>query len=76
MPRRPATIERDIPLFLVPHKIQEGIRNHGEDLERVIVSRGGSHFYNISIRTRPVKRELVRSRRKSKRKGDKMKEDE
>jgi len=64
MPRRPATIERDIPLFLVPHKIQEGIHRHGEELERVVVSRGGSHFYNISIRTRPVKRELVRSRYK------------
>jgi hypothetical protein len=64
MPRRPASIERAIPLFLIPHKIQDGIYKHGEELERVVVSRGGSHFYNISIRTRPVKRELVRSRRK------------
>jgi hypothetical protein len=62
MPRRPATIERAIPLFLIPHKIQDGIYKHGEELERVVVSRGGSHFYNISIRTRPVKRELKSAR--------------
>ena len=64
MPRRPPIIERNIPLFLIPHKIKDGISNHGDELERVVVSRGGSHFYNISIRTRPVKRELVRSRHK------------
>jgi hypothetical protein len=34
------------------------IRRHGENLERVIVRKSGSHYYNISIRTRPVKREL------------------
>jgi hypothetical protein len=58
MPRRPATIERDIPLFLIPHVVLRGVRTHGEELERVIVSKTRSHFYNVSIRTRPVKREL------------------
>jgi hypothetical protein len=58
MPRRQTTVERDIPLFIVPHMIMKRIRKHGENLERVIVRKSGSHYYNISIRTRPVKREL------------------
>ena len=58
MPRRQTTTDRDIPLFIVPHMIMKRIRRHGENLERVIVRKSGSHYYNISIRTRPVKREL------------------
>jgi len=58
MPRRQTTTDRDIPLFIVPHVIMQRIRTHGENLERVIVRKSGSHYYNISIRTRPVKREL------------------
>jgi len=61
MPRRQTTIGRDIPLFIVPHVIMQKIRRHGENLERVIVRKSGSHYYNISIRTRPVKRELKTS---------------
>ncbi len=61
MPRRQTTIGRDIPLFIVPHIIMQKIRTHGENLERVIVRKSGSHYYNISIRTRPVKRELKTS---------------
>ena len=58
MPRRPATIEEDIPLFLIPHIVMLGVRTHGEGLERIIVSRTHRHFYSVSIRTRPLKREL------------------
>jgi hypothetical protein len=58
MPRRSATIERDIPLFLIPHVLLREVRRHGEELERVNVRKTSSHFYNISIRTRPIKREL------------------
>ena len=61
MPRRPATIERDIPLYLVPHIVLLGVRRHGEDLERMIVRKTRNHFYNISTRTRPIKRELRKS---------------
>jgi len=57
MPRRLATVERDIPLFLIPHVLLREVRRHGEELERVIVRKTSSHFYNISIRTRPIKRE-------------------
>ena len=51
-------IERDIPLFLIPHIVKRGVRTHGEGLERVTVSRTHQHFYTVSIRTRPIKREL------------------
>ena len=58
MPRRPAKIERDIPLYLIPNIVKQGIVTHGQALERVIVSRTRNHVYNVSIRTRRVKREL------------------
>jgi hypothetical protein len=58
MPRRAATIEREIPLYLVAHIVQREVRSNGEALERVIVRKTHSHFYTISLRTRPVKREL------------------
>jgi len=58
MPRRPAKIERDIPLYLIPDIVKRGVVTHGDILERVIVSKTRNHFYNVSIRTRRVKREL------------------
>ena len=57
MPRRPAGIELDIPLYLIPHLVKRGVRTHGEELERVVVQRTHRHFYTVSIRTRPIKRE-------------------
>jgi hypothetical protein len=48
----------DVPLFLIPHVIQNGIRMHGEELERVTVKKTFMHVYAVSIRTRSVKREL------------------
>jgi hypothetical protein len=58
MPRRPAVVEEDIPLYLVPHLVKRGVHTHGAELERVIVQRSQYHFYSVSIRTRPIKREL------------------
>jgi hypothetical protein len=58
MPRRPAKIERDIPLYLIPDIVKRGVVTHGSTLERVIVSKTRNHFYNVSIRTRRVKKEL------------------
>ncbi len=57
MPRRLAKIERDIPLYLIPNIVKRGIVTHGQALERVIVSKARNHVYNVSIRTRRVKRE-------------------
>ena len=58
MPRQAATIERDVTLFLILHIVMPGVRTLGEDPEQVIVRKCGSHFYNVSIRTRPIEREL------------------
>ena len=58
MPRRPATIERDIPLFLIPPRVMRSVRTHGEEPDRVMVNKTRRHFSTISIRTRPLKREL------------------
>jgi hypothetical protein len=48
----------DVPLFLIPHVIQNGIRVHGDELERVTIKKIFMHVYAVSIRTRSVKREL------------------
>ncbi len=58
MPRRPAVIERDIPLYLIPYIVRRGVYTHGEELERVDVKKLRRHFYTISIRTKHAKREL------------------
>jgi hypothetical protein len=76
MPRRPAKIERDIPLYLIPDIVKRGVVTHGQTLERVIVSKTGNHFYNVSIRTRPVKRELRSSWARSRLREHRKEEDE
>ena len=58
MSRRPTKIERDIPLYLIPDIVKREVSTHGEELDWVFVRTTGSHFYNIRIRTRPVRREL------------------
>ena len=58
MPRRPTKIERDIPLYLIPDIVKREVNTFGEQLEGLNVHTAESHFYNIRIRTRPVKREL------------------
>jgi hypothetical protein len=58
MPRRPAKIERDIPLYVIPRLVKEGVHTHRDELERIVIQKTHSHFYNVSIRTRPIKREL------------------
>ena len=63
MSRRPATDKRDIPVFPVPHIAMRGTRTQGEDPERIIVRRAGIHFYQVSIRSRPIKRELKRKKK-------------
>lgn len=62
MPRRPTMTEERVPLFLLPHMVMRGIRTHGEELEWVMARRMSHHYYSVSIRTRPVRREFQRSR--------------
>jgi hypothetical protein len=62
MSRRPTEIIPEIPLYLIPHIIMQRIRICGEELEGVSVKRTARHFYTVSIRTRPVKREFQAER--------------
>lgn len=57
MPRRPAKIERDIPLWLIPALVKREVSSHGGRLKGLVVRETRSHFYNISIRTKPIRKE-------------------
>jgi hypothetical protein len=58
MPRRPADVLEKVPLFLIPIQIRKAIKKAGEELHHVVVKKAGRHFYNISVHSRSVKREL------------------
>jgi hypothetical protein len=61
MPRRQTTVEREVPLFLVPHVVMQGVRAHGEEVEWLEARRVDHHYYTVRVRTRPVKREFQRA---------------
>ncbi len=58
MPRRPARVRPDVPLFLIPPVIKKEIGRAGEELVRIVVRKTSLHYYNVSIHTRSVNREL------------------
>jgi len=58
MPRRATVVIPEVPLFLISHVIQNGIRMHGEEVERVTIKKTFMHVYTVSMRTRSIKREL------------------
>ncbi len=60
MPRRPTEHDGNVPLWLIPAAILDWIRKVGEDLEWVRIRKTASHYYQISVRIRAVKREFSR----------------
>ena len=58
MPRRPAVIAPRIPLFLITSVVRREVKKAGEELVRIVVKKVGRHYYNVSVRTRSVNREL------------------
>ncbi len=60
MPRRQTENERNVPLWLIPQVILQGIKKSGEELEWIRVRRTNHRYYTVSIRTRPTKREFYR----------------
>lgn len=58
MPRRPAIIVPRIPLFLITSVVNREVKKAGEELVRIVVKKAKGHYYNVSIRTRSVNREL------------------
>jgi hypothetical protein len=49
----------EIPLFLLPKVIARLIRLKGEAVYRISVVRTHWHHYNVSVRTKRIKRELA-----------------
>jgi hypothetical protein len=49
----------EIPLFLLPKVIARFIRTKGETVYRISIARTHWHHYNVSVRTKRIKRELV-----------------
>jgi hypothetical protein len=58
MPRRPVQFIPDVPLLLIPHVVLKAIRKLGEEIERIIIRKDSQHFYQVSIRSRSLHREL------------------
>ena len=59
MKRRRPRIESDIPLFLLPQAIAGQIRERGSTVYRISVKRTHWHYYNVTVRTKSVPRELA-----------------
>ena len=58
MPRRLAIIVPRISLFLITTIAGREVKKAGEELMRIVVKKAKGHYYNVSIRTRSVNREL------------------
>lgn len=58
MPRRAAAVLTKVPLFLVPAIIKKEVKKAGEELVRIVVKKVNRHYYNVSVRTRSINREL------------------
>ena len=48
----------EIPLYLLPQAIARQIRRKGNAVYRISVKRTHWHHYNISVRTKAIRREL------------------
>jgi hypothetical protein len=58
MPRRPAVLTTKVPLFLIPSVVGKKVKEAGEELVRIVVKKVNRHYYNVSVRTRSICREL------------------
>lgn len=58
MPRRPAYVQKHIPLWLIPQIVRDEITRAGEEMFRIVVRKTGRHFFHVATHTRSVKREL------------------
>jgi hypothetical protein len=54
MPRRPAVVTPEIPLFLVDPVVRKELKKAGEELVRMVVKKVKGHYYDISVRTRTI----------------------
>ena len=59
MTRRRSRSESDIPLWLLPQALARKVREWGDGLYRISVKRTHWHHYNVTVRTRPIRKELA-----------------
>lgn len=58
MTRRRSRTEGEIPLHILPLVIIRTIREWGDALYRISVKRTHWHHFNVTVRTRPIPKEL------------------
>ncbi len=59
MTRRRSRTEGEIPLHILPQVLARTIREWGDGLYRISVKRTHWHHFNVTVRTRPIKKELA-----------------
>ena len=58
MTRRRSRTEGEIPLWLLPQALARTVREWGDGLYRISVKRTHWHHFNVTVRTRPIPKEL------------------
>ena len=56
--RRSRTVD-EIPLWLLPQALVRTVREWGDALYRISVKRTHWHHFNVTVRTRPIPKELA-----------------
>jgi hypothetical protein len=51
--------ENEVPLYLLPQAVARRIREWGEVVYRISIVRTRWHHYNVTVRTRRIKKELA-----------------
>jgi hypothetical protein len=57
--RRRSRTGGEIPLWLLPQAVAWKVREWGDAVYRISVKRTHWHHYNVTVRTRPVRKELA-----------------
>jgi hypothetical protein len=57
--KRRSRTEGGIPLWLLPQALARTVREWGDGLYRISVKRTHWHHYSVTVRTRPIRKELA-----------------
>jgi hypothetical protein len=57
--KRRSRTEGEIPLYLLPQAVGRKVKEWGDAVYRISVKRTHWHHYNVTVRTKPVPRELA-----------------
>lgn len=58
MKQKRSRTETEIPLYLLPQAVAKKVREWGNAVYRISVKRTHWHHFNVTVRTKPVPREL------------------